>query len=163
VAGDVASDAVGVDVLSGPATPESPPASPVRVTPADRVAPASSIRGIADGQRFARGVGPRTLRVGVDDDPSGLLVVKLRLTRSDRGRCTYFSGRSERFERNRGGRCGARNGLWFAVGNRASVDYLLPGRLPRGRYVLDVNAVDKAYNRDDARRRGANRIVFHVG
>jgi hypothetical protein len=28
--------------------------------------------------------------------------------------------------------------------------------------VLDVNAVDKAYNRDDARRRGANRIVFHV-
>jgi hypothetical protein len=160
--GDVASDAVGIDVL-GPATPESPAPAPGPVAHADRVAPASSILGIADGQRFARGAGPRTLRVRVDADPSGLLVVKLRLTRNDRGRCTYFSGRSERFQRNRGGRCGARNGFWFAVGDRAGVDYLLPGRLPRGRYVLDVNAIDRAHNRDDARRRGANRIVFHVG
>jgi len=29
--------------------------------------------------------------------------------------------------------------------------------------VLDANAIDKAYNRDDKRRRGGNRIVFHVG
>ncbi|MDX6720510.1 MAG: hypothetical protein QOJ63_2764 [Solirubrobacteraceae bacterium] len=162
--GHVASDAVGVDVLAAPATANSPPpAPPERIAPADRVAPASSIRGIADGQRFARGAGPRTLRVVVDADPSGLLVVKLRLTRSDRGRCTYFSGSSERFARNRGGHCGARNGFWFAVGDRTRVDYLLPARLPRGRYVLDVKAIDKAYNRDDARRRGANRIVFRVG
>jgi hypothetical protein len=28
--------------------------------------------------------------------------------------------------------------------------------------VLDVNAIDKSFNRDDARRRGSNRIVFFV-
>jgi hypothetical protein len=28
--------------------------------------------------------------------------------------------------------------------------------------VLDVNVIDRAYNRDDARRRGGNRVVFHV-
>ena len=93
-------------------------------------------------------------------DPSGLLAVKLRLTRNDRGRCSTFSGKSERF---RHVKCGASNGFWFGVGDRTETSYLLPSRLPRGRYVLDVNAIDKAYNRDDARRRGGNRIVFHVG
>jgi hypothetical protein len=28
--------------------------------------------------------------------------------------------------------------------------------------MLDVNAIDKAYNRDDRRRRRGNRIVFYV-
>ena len=95
----------------------------------------------------------------MDSDPSGLLTVKLRLTRSDRGRCSYFSGR---FERLRRVRCGLTRAAWFAVGDREQVDYLLPRTLPRGRYVLDVNAIDKAFNRDDTRRRGSNRIVFHV-
>ena len=128
----------------------------------DRTAPGASIRGIGEGERFARGRGPRVLQARVGDDPSGLLNVKLRLTRTDRGRCTYFSGRSERFRPNRGGRCGASRGFWFSVGDRAELSYLLPSRLPRGRYVLDVNAVDRAFNRDDARRRGGNRVVFHV-
>ena len=86
----------------------------------------------------------------------------MRLTRNDRGRCTYFSGRSERFRTNRRAKCGAENGFWFAINAAPSLDYLLPRALPRGRYVLDVNVIDKACNRDDARRRGANRIVFHV-
>ena len=29
--------------------------------------------------------------------------------------------------------------------------------------MLDVKATDKAFNRDDARRRGSNRVVFRVG
>ena len=29
--------------------------------------------------------------------------------------------------------------------------------------MLDANVVDRAYNRDDKRRRGGNRVVFHVG
>jgi hypothetical protein len=128
----------------------------------DRTAPAARIEGIADGRRFARGRGPRVLRVRVAPDPSGLLAVKLRLTRNDRGRCTYFSGRSERFRLNRSARCGATNGFPFGVGDRETTSYLLPRRLPRGRYVLDVIAIDKALNRDDARRRGLNRVVFHV-
>ena len=131
----------------------------------DRTAPRASLRGIREQQRFARGKGPRRLRAHVDPDPSGLREVKLRLTRNDKGRCSYFSGGAERFRRNRlirGKRCGAERGYWFAVGDRQDVDYLLPRRLSRGRYVLDVTAIDKAGNRDDGRQRGRNRIVFYV-
>jgi hypothetical protein len=128
----------------------------------DRTAPGATLRGIKDGQHFARGKGPRRLQAVIDPDPAGLLDVKLRLTRNDRGRCTYFSGASERFRVNRSLKCGAANGFWFGVGNGTSVDYLLPRALPRGHYVLDINVIDKAFNRDDARRRGANRIVFDV-
>lgn len=131
----------------------------------DLTAPVSGIRGIREGKRFAHKKGPRRLRAHVDPDPSGLLTVKLRLTRNDRGRCSYFSGRSERFRRNRrfgGSHCGASHGYWFRVGNDADIDYLLPKRLPRGRYVLDVKAIDRAYNRDDVRQRGRNRVVFYV-
>lgn len=156
----------GSDGLCGTTLPVPPncqtSGSDGRCGTRDRTAPATSIEGIADQQRFARGKGPRELRVKVAPDPSGLLAVKLRLTRTDRGRCTYFSGTSERFRLNRSARCGAANGFWFGVGDRQETSYLLPRALPRGRYVLDVNVVDKAFNRDDARRRGANRVVFHV-
>ncbi len=128
----------------------------------DRTAPGTKIEGIADHHRFARGKGPRTLRVNVTPDPSGLLTVKLRLTRTDGPRCTYFSGRSERFRTPRQAKCGAENGFWFAVGDREQTSYLLPRALPRGRYVLDVKAIDKSFNRDDRRRPGVNRIVFVV-
>lgn len=59
-------------------------------------------------------------------------------------------------------KCGAANGFWFGVGDRKDTSYLLPRALPRGHYVLHVNVIDKAFNRDDPRRRGANRIVFDV-
>jgi len=125
----------------------------------DSTAPAAAITGIREGQRFARGKAPRRLTASVTFDVSGLQVVKLRLTRTVGPRCTYYSGRSEQFRR---APCGINRAPWFAVGDRQQVDYLLPEKLARGRYVLDVNAVDKAFNRDDARRRGANRVVFHV-
>jgi hypothetical protein len=156
--GNVSSDAATVQVLA-PVDLASAPV--VQALARDLQAPAASIVGIAEGQRFARGKGPRSLRLQIAPDASGLLTVKLRLTRNDRGRCTYFSGKFERFRRTRG--CGASNGFWFAVGDREDTTYLLPRGLPRGHYVLDVNAIDKAYNRDDARRRGGNRIVFDVG
>jgi Domain of unknown function (DUF4430) len=124
----------------------------------DLQAPLAAIAGIADRQVFAKGHGPRTVR-GSAIDPSGLLMVKVRLTRDDHGRCAYFSGRKERFVPSR---CGSTHGYWFRIGDRADWSYLLPSQLPRGRYVLDVNAIDKAYNRDDARRRGGNRVVFEV-
>jgi len=147
------------------ATAAAPPCSTNgrdgRCATRDMSAPGATITGIRDGQRFARGKGPRRLRATIDADPSGLLAVKLRLTRTDRGHVTYFSGKAERFKRSR--TLNASGGFWFGVGDRHQVDYLLPGALPRGRYVLDANAIDKAYNRDDKRRRGGNRIVFHVG
>ena len=125
----------------------------------DREAPAAALTGIREQQRFARGKAPRRITARITPDPSGLQVVKLRLTRRIGPRCSYLSGRSERFRR---APCGANRSPWFAVGDRQEVDYLLPQALTRGRYVLDVNVVDKAFNRDDARRRGANRVVFHV-
>jgi hypothetical protein len=162
----------GSDGLCGTTTPGAPGSAAVACDTSgadglcgtrDSSAPSASIAGIADKHRFARGKGPRTLRVNVKPDPSGLLTVKLRLTRTDGPRCTYFSGRSERFRTPRGAKCGAEHGFWFSVGDREQTSYLLPRALPRGRYVLDVNAIDKAFNRDDARRRGSNRIVFFVG
>ena len=57
---------------------------------------------------------------------------------------------------------GARTASGSASGAAQQTDYLLPSKLPRGRYVLDANVIDKAFNRDDTRRRGANRVVFHV-
>ena len=125
----------------------------------DSEPPAAAITGIREGQRFARARAPRRLTATIASDPSGLQVVKLRLTRTVGPRCTYYSGKSERFRR---APCGVNRAPWFAVGDREQVDYLLPQKLARGRYVLDVNAVDKAHNRDDVRRRGGNRIVFHV-
>ena len=140
----------------------------------DRQAPKALVTGVREGQTFARGRGPRELtgRVGVfapfspraaadalRPDPSGLRTVKLRLTRDDGGRCSAYSGSKERFVARR---CGARHGWWFTIGDKPDWSYLLPSRLPRGRYVLDVNAIDKAFNRDDKRRRGENRVVFRV-
>jgi hypothetical protein len=156
----------GADGLCGSIVPNTTAAcettgSDGRCGTRDTTDPAARIDGIRDHQRFARGKAPRALHLHVAPDPSGLLAVKLRLTRNDRGRCTYFSGKFERLRRTRG--CGAANGFWFAVGDREDTTYLLPRALPRGHYVLDVNAIDKAFNRDDARRRGSNRIVFDVG
>src|SRR3954447_13253971 len=125
----------------------------------DTQGPEAAVTSVVSGHRFAAGHGPRSLAGSVTPDPSGLLMVKLRLTRNDAGHCSYFSGKTERF---RPSRCGASHGSWFSIGDRASWTYLLPSALPRGRYVLDVNAIDKAYNRDDVRRRGSNRVVFVV-
>ena len=127
---------------------------------ADREPASATITGIREGQRFTRANAPRRLTATVQADTSGLQTVKLRLTRSLGRRCSYYSPRSERFRRVP---CGVNRAPWAAIGDRQEVDYLLPERLTRGRYVLDVNAVDKAGNRDDVRRRGGNRIVFHVG
>jgi hypothetical protein len=125
----------------------------------DSTAPEARVGAVRDGQTFASGRGPRTLSGKVAADASGLLMVKLRLTRNDGSRCSYYSGKHERFV---AARCGATQGKWFSIGDRADWSYLLPSALPRGRYVLDVNAIDRSFNRDDARRRGSNRVVFLV-
>lgn len=138
----------------------------------DRTAPRSTIIGIREGQTFSRANAPRVLRGLVGEpsgararaaalrpDPSGVLMVKVRLTRNDRGRCSSYSVRRERLVRTR---CGVTRGWYAKVSDRAEWEYQLASRLPRGRYVLDVVAIDKAYNRDDERRRGENRIVFRV-
>ena len=107
----------------------------------DTTAPATTLR-VRDGAVFSRRRAPRLLRGRVTADPSGLRSVKLRLTRRVGRRCSYFSGSRERF---RPMRCG--RGSFFKIGDEADWSYLLPQRLGRGRYVLEVKAVDGAFNR----------------
>jgi hypothetical protein len=113
----------------------------------DTTAPKASILGIRDGRRFSRRRAPRELRGAVSADPSGLWVVKIRLTRRHRGTCWYFSGSKEQFLKRT---CGKQYA--FKVGEAAQWSYLLPGRLPRGRYVLDTYAIDRAFNRGEESR-----------
>jgi hypothetical protein len=126
----------------------------------DRRAPVGKILSVREGQRFARGRGPRTLRGTVAADPSGIRLIRLRLTRNDNGRCQTFDGRRERLLALR--RCGAARGSWFAVGDRADWSYLLPARLGRGRWVLDLEVTDGAGNRDTMLQRTRSRVVFFV-
>jgi hypothetical protein len=126
----------------------------------DRRPAAGRIASIANGRRFARGHGPRTLKGTVAPDPSGLGSIRLRLSRNDRGHCTGFDGRRERFRRLK--RCSTLKAPFFTIPAAASWSYQLPSRLGRGRYVLDVVAVDKAGNADTALQRGRNRVVFRV-
>lgn len=145
-------------VAGAPATQPGQALAPLYV---DRDSPRATFDPdiVTEQQRFSRRRAPRQLR-GTASDVSGILMVKLKLTRNKRGRCSAYSASRERFVRRP---CGAAHGWWFKVAEGAEWQYLLPKRLPRGRYVLDVNAIDRAYNRDDQRRRGQNRVVFHVG
>jgi hypothetical protein len=122
----------------------------------DRKAAQARFTGLPEGAVFARGAAPRELRGTVSADPSGLFAVKLRLSRRYHGRCQYLSGRLERM---RDTRCG--RSFWLRIGDRADWSYLLPSALGPGRYVLDVIAIDKAFNRD-VLARGRNRVVFEV-
>jgi len=153
--GTIRSNRLQVHVSDGAAPGGSAP-PPGSTTGPDREAPIARIAGLREQQRFSRRRAPRELRGRVEADPSGLRAVKLSLTRRVRGRCSLFSGRRERFLPRR---CGKRYA--FKIGDDPSWSYLLPKRLGRGRYVLDVIAVDRAGNRD-VLARGRNRIVFHV-
>jgi hypothetical protein len=125
----------------------------------DRIAPRAFFTSLRS-RTYSRRNAPRLLK-GKVDDAGGVRTVKLRLTRTTPGgRCFAFSGKREKFIRRP--KCGASSGWWFAIGDRADWEYQLPAKLGPGRYVLDVNAIDKSYNRDDERRRGENRAVFTV-
>ena len=119
---------------------------------ADTTAPTATILGIRDGQRFTRRRAPRELRGRASADPSGLWAVKIRLTRRLGGTCWYFSGSKERFLKRT---CGKQHA--FKVAEATDWSYLLPARLPRGRYVLDTYAIDRAFNRG-----AESRVVFRV-
>ena len=59
-------------------------------------------------------------------------------------------------------KCGAANAKFFSIGDRADWSYLLPSKLAKGRYVLDVRATDGTGKADTTLQRGRNRIVFTV-
>lgn len=137
-----------------PAPTATPTPAPVAVK--DTTPAAATITGITEGEVFARRKAPRELTATVAADPSGLHAVKLGLSRGAGHHCSTFSGKRERF---RTARCG--HHAYFTVGSDSAVSYLLPSRLGRGRYVLDVVSIDGAFNRDPLAR-GRNRVVFTV-
>ncbi len=148
LAAHVRSNRVRVTVTAADTPPVVVPAAP------DRTPPTAAISGLTEKAVLARG--PRKLRGNFGADASGIKTVKLRLTKRLGKRCWYFSGRMERFRRNKCGR-----GAYFAIGDRADWSDLLPERLTRGRYVLDAIAIDGAFNRTPLAR-GTTRVVFKV-
>jgi hypothetical protein len=167
---------VPITVLEPGAPPPPPPPAPFCATTGDDgrcgtrdlQPPIALITSIEEGFRFRRGTGPRELSGtsgilgagGVVADGTGILMIKLRLTKRVGPRCSTWSPTKERFVPRA---CGADNGFWFRVGDDVEWEYLLPAALGRGRYVLDADAIDRAGNRLRVRRRGENRVVFRVG
>lgn len=133
-------------------------APPKTAAAVDRTAPVARLLSPRSGHVYRfRTFSPRLIHIAVAESGSGIRSVKLRLTRRVGKRCFSYSGRRERFI---GAKCGT--GFFFTVSDRADFTYLLPARLPRGHYVLDVSATDKAFNRDRVGQRGRNRSVFDV-
>jgi hypothetical protein len=126
----------------------------------DRRAANGAFTTLPEGKKYKKGQGPRELKGHVADEPSGLADVRVRLTRTHSGACSTFDARKERFVAMK--RCGATRGTWFSVGAKQDFTYLLPSRLGAGRYVLDLQVVDKAGNKTAALARGTSRVVFTV-
>ena len=134
--GHVRSAARRVQVVA-PKPGDPPPPPPAK----DTTAPTATFASLADGKVLSRRKAPRELRGTVSEDPSGLRSVRLSILRRKGGKCWTYRDTTERFKRHR---CG---GKWyFRIGDRAEWSYLLPRKLPKGRYTVGVMAVDKAFN-----------------
>ena len=116
----------------------------------------ADVSGIHEGHVYPRGKGPRVL-AGTVSAHAPVTSISLRLRRTYRGRCWAYSGSRERL-----GRVRCRRGSFFGVASGGdSFSYLLPSRLPPGRYVLDVAATDSAGGHAPLDR-GSSRVVFYV-
>jgi hypothetical protein len=96
---------------------------------------------------------------GVVKVPAGdtLHQTRIRLERRHNGHCFNFSGSTESFVRAR--KCGTAS--FFSVGATESFSYLLPARLPAGRYVYDMDAVENT-GKITKLVSGVSHIVFRV-
>jgi uncharacterized protein DUF4430 len=156
--GAIRSNALVVSVAAPGQT--AVPAANVAGIAIDRTAPRARLLSPRNGHTYRRTkFSPRLIRVAVAESGSGVRTVKLRLTRRVGNRCFSFSGKRERFI---GTKCGSGAGFFFTVSDRSDFSYLLPERLSRGHYVLDVEAIDRSFNRDTVGDRGRNRSVFDV-
>jgi hypothetical protein len=117
----------------------------------------AKIAGVSNGHIYPRHSAPRILR-GTIAVPAGgtLRQVRISLERRSRGRCFIFSGLRGEFVRSR---CGAR--AFFSVGGSESFSYLLPARLPAGRYIYDIEALEST-GRSTTPVGGVSHVVFRV-
>jgi hypothetical protein len=151
---------------SGAPTPPAPSAPCVTTGDdglcgsADKRAANAAFTSLPEGKKYAKGKGPRELKGHVADEPSGIADVRVRLTRTNANACSTFDAKRERFVAMK--RCGATHGKWFSVGAKQDFTYLLPSRLGPGRFVLDLQVVDKKGNKTAGLARGTTRVVFTV-
>ena len=124
------------------ATPAPVPAPAVK----DTTPPVVHVSSLTPNKTYDRG--PRVLS-GTVDESGGIAQVFLRLRATDGGnltaasRCRWFSGKRGVFTHRTVPCAKAR---FFRVGTDSKFSYLLPARLGRGKYVLDVKVLDRAYN-----------------
>jgi hypothetical protein len=127
---------------------DSTPVTTTAPAPAvkDTTAPVVHVGSPTAGKTYSRG--PRLL-TGDVDEAGGIAQVFLRLRASDGGkmtaasRCRWYSGKRGVFTRRTVPCSKAR---FFRAGTNAKFSYLLPSRLGKGKYVLDVKVLDKSYN-----------------
>ncbi|HEV2975691.1 MAG TPA: hypothetical protein VGX69_11985 [Solirubrobacteraceae bacterium] len=134
--------------------------SPVKSPPPLELAKAlvARVLGVSNGHVYSRHSAPRVLGGVVTVAPGGTLrQIRIRLQRRVGRRCFDFSGASERFVR--APRCRAAS--FFSVGSSESFSYLLPARLPAGRYVYDVDAIETT-GRLTPLVGGVSHVVFRV-
>jgi len=113
---------------------ETPHAMPLpAIVPGPDVVHAGGVR---NGHRYSRHSAPRLLSGSVEVPTGGALgEVSISLERSRRGRCSVFDGSREQFVR---AKC--HTPRFFRVARTSSFSYLLPARLPAGRYVYSIRA-----------------------
>ena len=122
--------------------PQPQPAPAVK----DTTPPEIKIESLTPGKTYSPG--PRLL-AGAADDAGGIAQVFLRLRATDGGnltatsRCRWFSGKRSVFTHRTVPCSKAR---FFRLGTNPKFSYLLPSRLRKGKYVLDVKVLDRAYN-----------------
>jgi hypothetical protein len=143
-ADSVRSNALEVCVTSAsqPSCATTSPGNNVGGVIVDKLPPTVSIASIANGKKFRRGHGPRKL-AGRASDAGGLFQVYFRLTRRTGAGCQWYSSNRSVFTHAQSDCDGAR---FQKVGKNASWSYLLPFKLPKGRYTLEEKAIDLAYN-----------------
>jgi hypothetical protein len=121
----------GSSVISPP-----PPAGKAPATVQTLSVP--KVIGVKGSHTYTRRRAPRLLG-GTLEVPAGVTLrqVRISLQRTYRKHCSTFSGSLERFVK---AKCNRTS--FFAVGSSASFSYLLPTRLPAGKYTYEVQAVD---------------------
>ena len=141
--GDCGTAKAGTTDESTPPAQETPgqPAPPAK----DTTPPVVTIGEPVDGRTYASG--PRLLSGNVSDD-HGLYQVFLRLRQAGSGgtsaaRCRWYSAKREVFTHRTVPCSRAR---FFRIGKSGNWSYLLPARLRKASYVLDVKVLDTSYN-----------------
>jgi hypothetical protein len=120
----------------------STPSSGVQGTIQDKLPPSVAVRGIRNHERFRHRHGPRIL-AGAATDAGGLFGSYFRLERRNGRGCQWYSSKRSVFTR---ARRGCKHARFQRVGTKPSWSYLLPARLPKGRYRLEEKAIDRSFN-----------------